>query len=99
RSSISTLFPYTTLFRSSLNWEFMSIVGYKNSSAAQVSFINFNNFTLSSKNFTIYSAQSVVSIHQEDLAHPYIFHGRGNLRLGNTDRKSTRLNSSHVKIS
>src|SRR5438067_4591530 len=75
RPPSSTLFPYTTLFRS-----LCSMTGY---SEAELIFLGFDGIT-----------------HPEDVAV-----SRGPLaelragRAGTVDRKSTRLNSSHVSIS
>src|SRR3712207_8732338 len=73
----STLFPYTTLFRSEV-LEFLSLLPCLGSN----------------KSPNWYSCL---------LSHPYFFPSNGDwttlFRFVNTDRKSTRLNSSHANIS
>src|SRR5699024_12616874 len=76
-----TLFPYTTLFRSTIN----TIIG---------SFLQANEYFKASKSANL------------QISPLLLYYGATNLLLGLTslmtgkrDRKSTRLNSSHVSIS
>src|SRR5204862_7172672 len=78
----STLFPYTTLFRSkrSASWTWMAATsGYSAGMAASFSPVNGQVMTQA-------ALLRNVSVPRRDFA-------------GKKDRKSTRLNSSHVEIS
>src|SRR5256885_11155485 len=76
----STLFPYTTLFRSPV----------PPLAAAGASPASHSRLT-SSHGALAHSMDSMIpSVHDRQLPRPY---------EGNTDRKSTRLNSSHLVIS
>src|SRR5690606_42052910 len=92
-SLTTTVFPYTTLFRSS----FFSVDGI-NFCPPKPGFTDISN-TMSSLSIT-YSRQSVVvaGLSTRPALQPLL---RISCRERSTcsDRKSTRLNSSHVKIS
>src|SRR3712207_7859677 len=75
----STLFPYTTLFRS---WPFF-----------QTALSNLE-MVLAKANMEVASGYAELVI--EETLRTHIF---GAIRSGWTDRKSTRLNSSHANIS
>src|SRR5690606_41899611 len=78
RQLISTLFPYTTLFRSALA---IYVACY----------------------FPVFVLLSRIAVHQFrvplPVAAPVVWVGLEYIRAYLLDRKSTRLNSSHVKIS
>src|SRR5690606_41722629 len=90
---ISTLFPYTTLFRSALIWIISTYLGYKSIKGGKIRL---------HEDFMIYSYAAcfaavtlrfwlpILTILLDDFIFAY--------RIV-ADRKSTRLNSSHVKIS
>src|SRR5690554_7786938 len=79
----STLFPYTTLFRSQLGMNDVERVGGKNASLGEM----ISN--LSGAGVTVPGGFATTAhAYREFLAHE-----------GLKDRKSTRLNSSHVRIS
>src|SRR5690606_41095552 len=80
----STLFPYTTLFRSNI--------------VSQIeTYPLFNQFG--------YAVRSFLGERGTSVANSYVFPGsfdpvhKQHLAIAETDLKSTRLNSSHVKIS
>src|SRR5690606_41396996 len=80
RPQISTLFPYTTLFRS------ITLSSMKK--------FNFNpSLDVTHSNIQDFGIEGNVSVSSRN-----IFKGAEVLQLA-LDRKSTRLNSSHVKIS
>src|SRR5690606_40306072 len=91
----STLFPYTTLFRSGKGYFDKTMKGYEIARAhgLEVRFI------------TTFTSHSVKS--REEIFNFYLENGLTlkfhpclpSLKGDNPDRKSTRLNSSHVKIS
>src|SRR5690606_41763900 len=90
----STLFPYTTLFRSTLD---IAMGGSTNTilhllAAAQEAEVNFDLHTIDEISHKVPQlckvAPNTPKYHIEDVH-----------RAGGIDRKSTRLNSSHVKIS
>src|SRR5437868_10327880 len=95
RPSSSTLFPYTTLFRS--EYEFVLQAG------------QYARFWISQKTINIavtFFAPSGTVLYQGDAARigevelaDLIADASGTYRIKITDRKSTRLNSSHVSIS
>src|SRR5690606_40153728 len=88
-SSCSTLFPYTTLFRSPVFGKLFA-KSYKEYSWLQESAKTFPGMKQLAKLFTEVGFEKVKY-------KPYTG-GAAALHLG-IDRKSTRLNSSHVKIS
>src|SRR5690606_41589459 len=91
RPPISTLFPYTTLFRS------MAAEGKR---IKKVEYLNLDEF-----NNVICGRKDNISTKSKAYTDVAVVHNRINRWSGNTseggelDRKSTRLNSSHVKIS
>src|SRR5690606_42018789 len=94
----STLFPYTTLFRSLddvwATWDgrtTQAAVGVKNFGAGQVVLVGSAVFG-STGGFDPYPGLNAWVFGEEHLREQFEYY-----RLG--DRKSTRLNSSHVKIS
>src|SRR5438874_5597042 len=70
----STLFPYTTLFRSHVGLTYDKTTG--------VATIYYNGAAVATQNLGIFTPQT-----------------SGPLYIGERDRKSTRLNSSHVEMS
>src|SRR5690606_40891864 len=86
----STLFPYTTLFRSTEDDVRARRIGFgvrpwvKKIDTLAAEFPADTNYL-----YTTYNATS----------HDVTFDDHGTIILGSGDRKSTRLNSSHVKIS
>src|SRR5690606_40517008 len=89
RSPCSTLFPYTTLFRSLLEADIEA--------ARQAAVLGLDVERLPAADFPItepLSMDRVVLL--RDMARPYVFDDDAGVV---EDRKSTRLNSSHVKIS
>src|SRR5690606_41920573 len=85
RPVCSTLFPYTTLFRS---YDMPLLVGGYSVLGKKFLFIILFLFLSHFINF----GKRIPCCTAEELEHPHICAGEG-------DRKSTRLNSSHVKIS
>src|SRR5690554_7700376 len=84
RSTNSTLFPYTTLFRSTPATQ--AIMESRYGSRASVKFIPTNfyqEFFIKDVQIQLFSAGHVL----------------GSAQVLMVDRKSTRLNSSHVRIS
>src|SRR3989442_5415458 len=81
----STLFPYTTLFRSI---EQVALVCPKSADIVQAG--NFGPI----RTFVEYADAA-----QKARFLPDLLAGKKLISLGMTDRKSTRLNSSHVRIS
>src|SRR5207302_11478495 len=83
RPTRSTLFPYTTLFRSleAKGWRLGTTQDFLGLSDADASFIEFK----------LKLAQSLRAIRLKRRI--------GQVQVAKLDRKSTRLNSSHVKIS
>src|SRR5690606_40528210 len=81
---LSTLFPYTTLFRSDCNYIYYRLFIW-NANAFFVDMLFFIGFSLL---FFSKKGEETIS---------YLYYGR--IPSINLDRKSTRLNSSHVKIS
>src|SRR5690606_39769938 len=89
----STLFPYTTLFRSNL---IRVIINCLLTQKDQLWLLSVNN---AFKNFSDFQrTQLAVISFNQNTAVSTKRHCRTDLFLG-LDRKSTRLNSSHVKIS
>src|SRR5690242_20786703 len=88
RTPISTLFPYTTLFRS--KWHFQEvhhdIWDYDDEAAPVLADIKYHGQTRK------------VLIHAGKTGFLYIY-DRTNGKPARPDRKSTRLNSSHMSIS
>src|SRR5204862_6726230 len=91
---MSTIFPYTTLFRSLLTWKKKAPKNFQNVSMFAMWLVPFglavyNNWW---RFIGIWSVMSLItaSLISKPLTNKHI-HGR--------DRKSTRLNSSHVEIS
>src|SRR3712207_7085356 len=83
----STLFPYTTLFRSGGRW-----VGALTSPQARAGLAAYKRF------FGVASRASKTTI--ETRPNPYDVYAQGNAAsIIGPDRKSTRLNSSHANIS
>src|SRR5699024_11224186 len=86
---LSTLFPYTTLFRSSLSTEeYIRNINNNN--------MKFQNFAIETEEMGFIGTTNLVDI---DWKNRTAFNG---IMLGDKDsrdRKSTRLNSSHVSIS
>src|SRR5690606_41468112 len=94
RPLCSTIFPYTTLFRSSV----YKGKGYMDSNDSLI----LEPFDFSTKNYLpISSLHSIMKrvIFPEAFSEEEQFHLKGSDREFVLDRKSTRLNSSHVKIS
>src|SRR5690606_41957038 len=92
RPPVSTLFPYTTLFRSYLGKQCLRLQSKKwfpfsgaHIDKAQVSFQRYGTLSL------LFAWLPIVG-------DPLTFFA-GMMRIHFLDRKSTRLNSSHVKIS
>src|SRR5436309_8847372 len=84
RPPSSTLFPYTTLFRS--QQDRLQAVGLTSSTVAQQ--LQF-----------LLSGVPVTTVREDIRTVQVVARSAGDLRLDPADRKSTRLNSSHVKIS
>src|SRR5690242_21593910 len=88
RAPRSTLFPYTTLFRSALAQEFNAMAGrlseYRKSSLGE-----------------LLLAQQASQAAIDSLPDPVLVLDPGGaiLNMNGADRKSTRLNSSHMSIS
>src|SRR5690606_41996397 len=82
----STLFPYTTLFRS------FSAVFEMDDKANVLNEWFGRTIIHSDRRFTYEEAQEIIETKEGD-------HAEAILKLNELDRKSTRLNSSHVKIS
>src|SRR5207302_8590841 len=97
RPPTSTLFPYTTLFRSRLFWAPVAVLGALSLACAgersTAPPLTSPAFSLQAAPSQFYEQHNLVSDGAEsaDLVDPAL-----ETRL---DRKSTRLNSSHVKIS
>src|SRR5690349_23534247 len=92
RPTISTLFPYTTLFRSLMK---APAIKFKDLDAVVTSNIRYNTLPMQVRtdfirvtDATVY-ANIAVQFKNSDL----------NYATKDKDRKSTRLNSSHVEIS
>src|SRR5690606_41796878 len=90
----STIFPYTTLFRS--KDLFKNIETYEKTSEFLKDFdpTQFANQTLLIKGARSFHLEEIVSV-LEEKTHQTVLE----INLNSIDRKSTRLNSSHVKIS
>src|SRR5690606_39380700 len=89
----STLFPYTTLFRS-------EITTWINAENEVIASIRGFNFQLPSKeNIQALEDSIMVGADFDTLQHMYATFPEMNIVGRKIDRKSTRLNSSHVKIS
>src|SRR5690606_40480933 len=92
RLPTSTLFPYTTLFRSTSE---LMILFYEYLTQGQSKSEALQNAKLS----------YLENVQFEELAHPFYWAGfvlsgdDAPINFSPPDRKSTRLNSSHVKIS
>src|SRR5690606_41468195 len=88
------LFPYTTLFRS--NW-----IMEQDSSASRASSIASDYFQLGRVLTTEQLEQIIESLSLEEISAYWLAHRPANYRIVTLgpNRKSTRLNSSHVKIS
>src|SRR5947209_16945676 len=84
----STLFPYTTLFRSLVDGNFASTVGYSRNASGTISFQVLTGVTTHVMSPTGGALAGIVDGAQR------IADARQQL-----DRKSTRLNSSHANIS
>src|SRR3712207_8843548 len=80
----STLFPYTTLFR--------SMGAYAEYVVAPVD-------KLVPFNVTLVEARLAAAVMLQGMTAHYLTHSTFPLQEGQTDRKSTRLNSSHANIS
>src|SRR5439155_23609258 len=80
----STLFPYTTLFRSILPLQFTA---------------GENAETLGLTGFEVYDIEGVAGCVKPRIPVTIRMHGEGGKTRTFQDRKSTRLNSSHVAIS
>src|SRR5690606_40701558 len=95
RTPLSTLFPYTTLFRSSYNcWQVQS-----NSDQTTVYLTgNIDLFTLD-HNLRCEGSLRITAQGCQHLTSLVVVGVNGLLAQNDQDRKSTRLNSSHVKIS
>src|SRR5690606_41580082 len=95
----TTLFPYTTLFRSHKTYQDVITPANYNAFLARLDHIklsNFDNTVISAFDF-VYDDISktrklITKIEKTNSNYEYAFEYLG-------DRKSTRLNSSHVKIS
>src|SRR5690606_41718447 len=85
----STLFPYTTLFRSKVSSWDKTGWARKNNTKKQITFINVGKCTKASYHTFAY-------IYESNLL---LCINVGKCMIACLDRKSTRLNSSHVKIS
>src|SRR3712207_9061142 len=92
----STLFPYTTLFRSALQTTHLSLLGYEKKAGAE------------GAKLIPYLAESMPEVSEDGKT--YRLKLRSGLKYSDgqavkasdfehTDRKSTRLNSSHANIS
>src|SRR5690606_39373697 len=93
-STCSPLFPYTTLFRSfSMKWN----MGWMHDSLNYISqdpiFRKYHHDQL-----TFGMMYTFTESFQLPFSHDEVVHGKGSM-INKIDRKSTRLNSSHVKIS
>src|SRR5437660_5496521 len=87
---VSSLFPYTTLFRSSF--------ANKNVGAAKT--VSVSGIAISGTDAANYSANTTASTTADITVRSLTVSASGVNRVYNgTDRKSTRLNSSHVAIS
>src|SRR5690606_40064416 len=91
---IATLFPYTTLFRSLKieRGEFTAIVGPSGSGKSTLLNI------IGGLDYPTEGSVVVDGVDLSGLGHNEMIDFRKN-KIGFVDRKSTRLNSSHVKIS
>src|SRR3712207_9043070 len=92
----STLFPYTTLFRSRVA-RLVSLLNQKTGRTWYWAFVG--------KTSTDYEGNLIISKYPlQSTSHRYLSYSRSVLQAtiivgGRTDRKSTRLNSSHANIS
>src|SRR5690606_41339062 len=82
---ISTLFPYTTLFRSGFALEFGIQASDEEKAVFMENYLKLNNHLGEFVNLN----SEKIHIYKQDTIH----------KFPKQDRKSTRLNSSHVKIS
>src|SRR3712207_6990748 len=81
----STLFPYTTLFRSAQRFEYVLVDEYQDTNYAQQCIV-----------YQLTRERQRVCVVGDDAQSIYGFRGAN---IDNIDRKSTRLNSSHANIS
>src|SRR5690606_41913723 len=99
RPRASLLFPYTTLFRSLDNVETVVITGGNVAILInRLRLFGLGNM-LKAKNVVAWSAGAMALCDRIVLFHDNPPQGRRNPEVFGPDRKSTRLNSSHVKIS
>src|SRR3712207_6981550 len=86
----STLFPYTTLFRSS------NATGVLNTDLAK----QLATDALGARLWRLKPGQAITKHRHRTQTELYVLlEGVGRVRIGEEDRKSTRLNSSHANIS
>src|SRR5690606_41791805 len=92
----SILFPYTTLFRSKLSFKLIDEYRAEKNAVTSLTFKDISSVV--NKLEIITPEDSIAA--KDGTAKILVFakNSAGNV-LKNTDRKSTRLNSSHVKIS
>src|SRR5690606_41614999 len=91
----STLFPYTTLFRSDVAVQVGMVGGLQDVlEHAQLALLLGLERLGIVEHLAIAVAEDVGAVPARDAEHPRLEH-----RREHGDRKSTRLNSSHVKIS
>src|SRR5690606_41336077 len=90
RPPLSTLFPYTTLFRSEASEQPAALNGHS----------RLGRHALRRHSRRRQRARRRPLWHRQVRpCHPVYIRRSGGWRVGHQDRKSTRLNSSHVKIS
>src|SRR5690606_40928463 len=91
-----TLFPYTTLFRSDLKVGFNYPFAFNTPFGADLGLKIFKRDTT----FLEVNARAALEylLRRSDKVRIFV-NNKNSQRLGQQDRKSTRLNSSHVKIS
>src|SRR3712207_9538750 len=92
----STLFPYTTLFRSALGFDSFAVVGHdRGARVAHRMALDHPNLVTKLAVLDIIPTREVFATVDKDLATAY-YHWFFFIQ---PDRKSTRLNSSHANIS
>src|SRR5690606_41840436 len=89
RPPLSTLFPYTTLFRSKLQASYAYLKTHNNVTDTELTYKP-NHKAMLALDYQINDKLQLI---------PRLNYESKQLISTSTDRKSTRLNSSHVKIS
>src|SRR5690606_40424705 len=92
-TTTSTLFPYTTLFRSNPRMAYFPYVQPQRNYAVQL------RAALPAQGGATLGADMQCAVQTDAMPPSFYFASRGVVLPAGQDRKSTRLNSSHVKIS